>query len=77
LVVGDAGLLGHVEHVEKVVRNARSLLDGQLCGADVHAAVELRRVGVDHLAAEGLRERDGQVGLARRRRPHDRDDRRL
>ena len=44
--------------------------------ADVHAAVELHRVGVDHLAAEPLRQRDGQRGLARRGRPDDGDHRR-
>ena len=48
----------------------------QLGGADVHAAVELHRVGVDHLAAEPLGERDAEVGLADGGRADDGDDRR-
>ena len=52
LVRGHAGLLGDVEHVEQVVRHAAALGRRQLRRADVHAAVELHGVGVDHLAAE-------------------------
>ena len=49
------GRLGHVEHVEQVVRDAAALRDRQLGGADVHAAVDLHRVGVDDLAAQRAR----------------------
>ena len=38
----------------------RPLGRGQLGGADVHAPVELHRVGVDHLAAERVRQREAQ-----------------
>ena len=49
----------------------------KLRGADVHAAVDLHRVGVDDLAAEPLCQVQRELGLARRRRADDRDDRRL
>ena len=42
----------HVEQVEQVVRDAAPVGGGKLRGADVHAAVDLHRVGVDDLAAE-------------------------
>ena len=74
LVGGDARLLGDVEDVDLVVRDAVALPDRHLGGPDVHAPVELRRVGADDLAAEPLGERDGEVGLAGRRRPDDTDD---
>src|SRR6478609_3314999 len=75
LVAGDAGLLGHVEDVELVVGDAAPLGGGQLGRADVHAAVELHGVGVDDLTTEPRGEVEGQVGLARRRRPDDGDHR--
>ncbi len=46
----------------------------QLGGADVHAAVELHRVGVDDLAPEGVRDTDGEVALACGGRPDQDDD---
>ena len=48
---------------------------GELGGADVHAPVELHRVGVDHLAAQGVRQGEAQRRLAGRGRPDHRDDR--
>ena len=59
-----------------MVRDAAALGAGQLGGADVHAAVDLHRVGVDDLAAEPLGEVERQAGLAGRGRPDDGDDRR-
>ena len=55
LIAGDGRRLGDVEHVELVVRDAATLGDRQLRGADVHAAVELHGVGVHDLAAEPVR----------------------
>ena len=52
LVLGHAGRLGDLPQVEDVVRHALPLVRAELGGADVHAAVELHRVGVDHLAVE-------------------------
>src|SRR5579875_4059128 len=52
LVFGDARGLGNVPDVQQVVRDALAPGGGQLGGADVHAAVQLRRVGVDQLPAE-------------------------
>ena len=39
LVGGDTGLVGDVEDVDLVVEVSTPLWDGQLRGADVHAAV--------------------------------------
>ena len=73
LVGGDARLLGHLEHIELVVRYAASLGERHLGRADVHAAVELAGVGADHLATQGLGEveargRTCRSPWARRRR---------
>jgi hypothetical protein len=64
LVVGDRCGAGDLPDVEQVVRYAVPLVFAELCGADVHAAVELHRVGVDDLAVDGLRERDAESRLA-------------
>ena len=74
LVARDRRRLGDVEDVELVVRDAATLGDRQLRGADVHAAVELHRVGVHDLAA-ARRFGDGerQRGLAGAGRADDRD----
>jgi len=56
---GELGVLGHVRRlghrpdVEQVMRDAAPGGLGLLGRADVHALVELHRVGVHHLAAEG------------------------
>ena len=47
---------------------------GSLAVPDVHAAVELHRVGVDDLAAQRLGEVEREVGLAHRRRADHRHD---
>ena len=47
---------------------------GQLGGADVHAPVELHRVGVDHLAVERVGQGQAERGLAGRGRPDHRDN---
>ena len=73
LVARDGRGLGDVEHVELVVRDAAALGDGELGGADVHAAVQLHGVGVDDLAAEAFGDVQGQRRLAGAGRPDDRD----
>ena len=75
LELRDRQRLGDVEVVEQVVRDAAPLGDRQLRRADVHAAVDRHRVGVDDLAAERLGQVERQVALARRRRADDGDDR--
>ena len=69
------GRLGHVEHVEQVVGDAATLGERQLRRTDVHAAVDLHRVGVHDLAAQPLGEVEGERALARRGRPDDGDHR--
>ena len=69
LVPLDARLVGHIELVQEVVRYAAPLGDRQLRGSDVHAPVELHRVGVDDLRRatarpEPLGQVQGQRGLA-------------
>jgi hypothetical protein len=73
LVGRDGRRLGHVQHVEQVVGDAAAFRFGGLGGADVHAPVELHRVGVDDLAAERAGQVHGQRGLAGGRRPDHRD----
>jgi hypothetical protein len=70
LVLGHARGLGHVPEVERVVRHALALFGAQLGGPDVHAAVELHRVGVDDLAAEAVGQGEAERGLPGRRRAH-------
>ena len=62
-----------VEHVELVVRDASTLGRRQLGGADVHAAVQLHRVGVDDLAADPFGDVERQGALAGAGRPDDGD----
>src|SRR3546814_9851315 len=49
LVPGDSRLVGDIEHVQKVVRDAAALGLGQLRRTDVHAPIQLHGVGVDDL----------------------------
>jgi hypothetical protein len=64
--------LGRVDDVDQVVRHGSALGRARLRGADVHAAVDERRVDADDLDRPARRERGGdrQCGraLARRRR---------
>ena len=74
LVRREAGLLGDVQDVELVVGHAPALLDGELGRADVHAAIELHRVGADDLAVQPQGQLDREVRLACGRRPDHRED---
>ena len=80
--VGDVGLDPDARHAHGgdaaardhgLVRHARALGGGQFRGADVHAPVQLHRVGVDHLTTEFVGESDAQRRLAGRRRTDDGD----
>ena len=65
LELRDAARLGDVQDVEEVMGHAAALVGRRLGRADVHAAVQLHRVGVDHFrVAEPAGERDGEIGLA-------------
>ena len=74
LEIGQGRLVGDVEDIEQVVRDASTLGDGQLVGPDVHASVELHGIGIDDLAIEGLGEIEREIGLAGRRGADDRDN---
>jgi hypothetical protein len=74
LVAGHVRGPGHRPDVEQVVRHAAAAGFGLLGGADVHALVELHRIGVHDLAVQGAGQRDAQAGLAGGGRPHDGDD---
>ena len=52
-----------------------ALTHRELGGPDVHAHVHLHGVGVDHISAQALGQRDGEVALAGGRGSHDGDDR--
>ena len=70
-------LVGRIDDVDQVVRNAAPLGQRHLVGADVEAAIDRRRVAVDDLAAEPLGQRQRQRALAGRGRPEHRDDKGL
>ena len=63
-----------VPDVEQVMRHPATLRQRQFRGADVHAAVELHRIGVDDLAAEPPGKFHTQVALAGRGGTDDSDD---
>ena len=75
LVLRDADLLGDIEDVQEVVRDPLALAQGELGGADVHAAIDLERVRIDHLATEASGDFDANVGLAHCGRTDDGHDR--
>ncbi len=64
--------LGQVR-VELMVRDAVALGDGELCGTNVHAAVELHGVGINDFAADPLCHRERQRRFSGACRAHDRD----
>ena len=72
-VARDGVVFRGVGDVDHVVRHALHLFRRGLGRADVHAAVDLHRVGRDDLAAEPLRERHAERGLARGGRAGDDD----
>src|SRR5262249_28602812 len=58
--------------VDEVMRRPRALVGRGLAGSDVEAAIDLHAVGADDLAAPGLGELDGELGLPARGGPdHD------
>ena len=66
--------------IDEMVDDAAPLLDGRLCRANVHAAIDLEGIGRHDLGRlapsdQGPRERDREARLASCRRTH--DDRRL
>ena len=69
-------LVGRIDDVDQVMRDAAPLGDRHLVGADVEAAIDGGRIAVDDLAAEALGERQRQRALAGRGRPEDGDDER-
>ena len=64
LVPGHGGVLGDLEHVEKMMRDAAPLVERELGRADVHSAIELHRVGVDDLRRPPVR-REGRGEIER------------
>lgn len=55
--------LGHGGDIHQVVRHPRLLRGGGLRRAGVHLPVDLHRVGVDDLGAQGLRDQDAHLRL--------------
>ena len=72
-VARDGVVFRGIGDVDHVVRHALHLFRRGLGRADVHAAVDLHRVGRDDLAAEPLRKRHAERGLARGGRAGDDD----
>ena len=74
LVCRHVGLVAQVKHVKLMVGDATAFLERELGGADVHAAIQLHRIGIDDLAVESLGQVQSQIRLATCGWPHDRDD---
>ena len=76
-IVHEAGgriRLGGLDQIDQVMRHRSQLGDAWLGGADVHAAIDQRRVDADDLEIEALGETHGDRALARggRAEQHDR-----
>ncbi len=69
LVLGERQHCVRVDHVDEVVRQPLPLVGRRLGGADIHAAVDLPRVGRDDLQGEARAQAQGEVGLAGGCRP--------
>ena len=69
----DAGGFPGLDDVDQVVRDSAALVDRRLARADIHAAVQGRRVECDHLRAQPPRQSDTDRRLARSRRPREVD----
>src|SRR5438477_176282 len=65
--------LAGVDHVDKVMTDARALLRRRFGRPDVHSAVDLTRIGGNDLSANPFRDAHGKRGLAGRGRADDGD----
>ena len=74
LVCRDARLLANIEDVELMVGDPPPLVDRDLGRADVHAPIELHRIGIHDLTVESLGEAQGEIRLAAGCWSHDRYD---
>ncbi len=74
LVLRERRRFGDVEEVQAVVWDRGLIGRARFGGADVHAAVKLKGIGVDYLAARMTRHCHRQFGLARSRRSDDGDN---
>src|SRR5690606_32605239 len=78
LVPGDGSVLGGVENVDHVVRDAAPFAERKLRCTDVHASVQLHGVCADDLGAaalahDELREIERELALTRSRGADDRE----
>src|SRR5207249_3224025 len=63
--------LSRISDVDEVMRHTRTLVRGRLGRTDIHAAVDLARIGGDDLASDALGDAHGESALARRGGPDD------
>ena len=68
--------LVRIHDIDQPMAEGGLLLPGRLAGADIHAAIDLARVGVDRLDRQGAGEPDRDGGLSDARGPHDDEERR-
>ncbi len=73
-VLGQGQHLVGRHHVDEVVAQGGLLRGAGFGGADIHAAIDLARIGRDGLAAQGLPQGHGQGGLAHGGGTHDHQD---
>ena len=74
LIIGDARGARDGPDIKQMMDDALPVVERQLCGADVHALVQLHRVGVHDLTVQAMRNVDAELRLARRGRAEDDDD---
>ena len=74
LVVGDARGARDGPDIKQMMDDALPLVGCQLRGSDVHALVELHRVGVHDLTVQAMREIDAELRLARSGRAKNDDE---
>ena len=77
LVIGNARRAGDGPDIKQMMDDALPLVDRQLCGSDIHALIQLHRVGVDDLTVQAMREIDAELRLACGGRTQDDDNARF
>src|SRR6266540_1271461 len=70
LYAGHRERLHRIHQIDEVMRNSLALLLSGLGRPDLHLAIDKHRIDAHDLRPERLRDRDRRLGLPRRRRPH-------
>ena len=74
LVIGNARGPRYGPNIKQMMDDALPLVVRKLRGSDIHALVQLHRVGVYNLAVQAMREIDAELRLARSGRAKNDDE---